>query len=145
MIEVRTTFGTESQMPFAYGTGGIAFCLEHIGHSDTGCVDNQFRVTRSDSRVLLSPGIHARQQTEAGRSTGRGSGIGIGELYTLSGKAVDVGSAYLGSAIATQVTDAQVVGNQIYYIRFLTGVVGGFFFRWISASGYQGCAREKRP
>ena len=110
MIEVRTTFGAESQ-PFSYGAGSIAFCLEHISHGDTGCVDNQLRVTRSDSRVFLPPRIHTCQQTEAGRSTGRGSSIGIGKLYTLSGKTVDIRSTYLGSAIATQIADTQIVGN----------------------------------
>ena len=69
----------------------------------------------------------------------------LGELYSLSGKAVDVGGTYFGGTVATQVTDAKVVGNQIYNVRFLTGIVSSFFFRRISAPCYQGCARKEGP
>ena len=132
-------------MPFTNGSGSISFCLKHVGHGDAGCIDNELGVAGGDSCIFLSPGIHTCQQTEAGRGTGGRSGIGISELYTLSGKAVDIGGTYFSGAIATQVTDAQIVGNQVDNIRLLTGSVGGFFLRRISASGYQGCARKKGP
>ena len=57
--------------------------------------------------------------SEAGRGTGGGSCIGVGELYTLSGKAVDMGSTDLRCSIAAKVTYAKVVREYINNVRLL--------------------------
>ena len=118
-VEIGSAFGTESQVPFADGGGGISFLLEHVGHGDAGRVDDEFRIAGSDACILLPPGIHAGQQSEAGRCAGRRGGVGIGELQSLSGKAVEVGRTDSGSSVATQVTDAQIVGNEVDNVGLL--------------------------
>lgn len=51
--------------------------------------------------------------------TGGGSCIGVGELYTLSGKAVDMGSTDLCRSVAAKVTYAKVVREYINNVRLL--------------------------
>lgn len=46
-------------------------------------------------------------------------GIGVGELYTLSGKAVDMGSTDLCRSIAAKVAYAKVVREYINNVRLL--------------------------
>ena len=121
-------------MPFADGSGVIAFLLEHIGHCDTSCINNQFGITRCNACVLLPPGIHTCKQSEAGRGTcGRG-GICIGELHTLTGKAVYIRGTYFSGTVAAEVADAQVVSDQVDNIRLLRLVTLGFLFRRIATS-----------
>ena len=105
-------------MPFADGSGVITFLLEHIGHCDTSCINNQFGITRCNACVLLPPGIHTCKQSEAGRGTcGRG-GICIGELHTLTGKAVYIRGTYFSGTVAAEVADAQVVSDQVITLGF---------------------------
>ena len=145
VVEVCTAFRAQSEVPLTYCTGCIAFFLEHIGHSDAGGIDDEFGIARSDAGILLSPGIHARQQAETGRSAGGRSGISVGKLHALSGKAVNVGSAYFGGTVTAQVADTQVISNQIYYIGLLRRVLRSLVFRLASASRYQGCTGNQRP
>ena len=62
-----------------------------------------------DAGILLSPGIHARQQAETGRSAGGRSGISVGKLHALSGKAVNVGDVYKRQAVVKAVGSVVVV------------------------------------
>ena len=62
---------------------------------------------------------HTCQESEAGRGTGGGSCIGVGELYALSGKAVDMGSTDLCRSVAAKVTYAKVVREYINNVRLL--------------------------
>jgi hypothetical protein len=144
-VEVGAAFRAEAEVPFADGGGGVAFCAEHIGHGDAGGIYNEFGVTGGDAGVLLSPGIHTRQQTEAGGGAGGGGGVGVGELHALAGKAVDVGGADAGGTVATQVADAQVVGYQVDDVGLLTGGVRGVFLRRGTAGGQQGGAGDQGP
>ena len=41
-IEVSTTFRTEPQVPFSDGCCGVSFCLKHVSHGDTGCINDKF-------------------------------------------------------------------------------------------------------
>ena len=50
---------------------------------------------------------------------GGGSCIGVGELYALSGKAVDMGSTDLCRSVAAKVTYAKVVREYINNVRLL--------------------------
>ena len=61
VVEVCTTFRAQPEVPFAYCSGCIAFFLEHIGHSDTGGINDEFGIARSNAGVLLPPGVHACQ------------------------------------------------------------------------------------
>ena len=101
VVKVGSTFRTESQMPFAYCTGCVSCIFQHICHGDAGSVDNEFRVTGSDSCVFLSPRIHTCQESETGRGAGGRSCISIGELYSLSCQPVNVGSAHFCCSITT--------------------------------------------
>ena len=63
-IEISSTFRAKSQMPFTDSCRSISFCLKHVGHGHTSRVDDQLRITRSNACILLTPGIHTRQQSE---------------------------------------------------------------------------------
>ena len=56
MVEVCASFRTKSQMPFTNGSGSISFCLKHVSHGDTSCIDNELGVAGGDSCIFLSPG-----------------------------------------------------------------------------------------
>ncbi len=141
-VEVGSALRPQPKVPLAHGGCGIAFFLEEVGHGDAGGVDDEFRIARGNAGVLLPPRIHARQQSEARGRAGGGCGVCVGELHALSGQTVDVGRADFGSAIAAQVADAEVIGNQADHVRLLPGVVGGFAFGAASASGGQDYARN---
>ena len=85
-VEICPSFRSQSQMPLANGTGGVSCIFQHIRHSDTGSINDKFRVAGSDTCVLLTPGIHTREEPKTGRSAGGGSCVSIRELHALSGR-----------------------------------------------------------
>ena len=142
MVEVRSALRPQSQVPFANGSCAIAFFFEHIGHCNAGCVDDQFGVTRSDAGIFLSPGVHTCQQAETGGSACGGSGISVGKLHTLTGKAVDIRSAYFCGAIAAKVANAQIIRNKIDDIWLLQLAAWSCLFGMIATSRQEDCAWE---
>ena len=76
-------------------------------------------VAGSDTCVLLTPGIHTREEPETGRSAGGGSCVSIRELHALSGQTVDIGCAHFGCSVAAQITDTKIVGEYVNNVRLL--------------------------
>ena len=118
-VEICPSFRSQSQMPLANGTGGVSCIFQHIRHSDTGSINDKFRVAGSDTCVLLTPGIHTREEPKTGRSAGGGSCVSIRELHALSGQTVDIGCAHFGCSVATQITDTKIVGEYVNNVRLL--------------------------
>ena len=124
-------------MPFADNSGSVACFFQHIGHCDAGGVDNQFRVSGGDTGIFLSPRIHSGEQPEAGRGAGGGGCVSVGELYSLSGKAVDMRGTDLCCSVAAKVAYAEVVREYINNVG-LWGVLSIVFLYLLIASGQQG-------
>ena len=144
VVEVCTAFRAQAEVPLAHCCSGVAFFLEHIGHSDAGGIDDEFGIARSDAGILLSPGYMPVSRPK--REGVLVEEIGISVVNCMPCPAmVNVGSAYFGGTVTAQVADAQVISNQIYYIGLLRRVSEVLSLGLASASCNQGCTGNQRP
>ena len=132
-VKISSSNRSQSQMPFSDRTGMIARFMEHISQCDTCSINNQLRITRSDTCIFLSPRITSGQHTVTRRSTRSRSCIGIGKLYSLSRQFINVRRRNLRSPVTTQITDTQVVRINKNHIRTLQ--VRSFLLLRLTTSG----------
>ena len=137
-VEISTSLRAKSEMPFTYGCSSITFGLEHVGHCSTFCIDYQLGVTRSNTRIFLTPWIHTSQYAETRRCAGGRGSVGICEPESLACQTVYIWSMDFCRAIATEVAYTEVISNKEYYVRIFL-----FVFRLIFRTATGTCAKQR--
>ena len=104
-----------AQSPLSDPRGPKSGGPQHLGQGDVGILQRYLHVAASPAMSRMQPG---HQGTTARRAHGV-PGIGLGEAHPGRGQSVDVRRADLLLSLATDVTPAQVVGDDQDHVRDL--------------------------
>src|SRR5439155_3019417 len=115
----------QAQMPFADDPSRIARFAEQGRHRGLAWVNDEGRVTRQNAGAFFAPWILAGEQGVARRCASGGGSVSIGEAKSLFGEAIQVRRPHARSAVATDVAEPEIIGQNYHYIRQGLRRVGG--------------------
>ena len=101
-----------SQMPLAHCSRGVAALLQHAGDGGT-ILRKKAAVHRYPHSLRPATGKQAR----ARRSAHRRVGVPVGEARSRGGQTVEMGGAQIPRALAPQVAEAMIVGQNYDEVR----------------------------
>ena len=97
-------------MPFADDGRLIACCAQCAGEGAFVLADNHRRIARQNLCIFIAPWIGSGEEAVARRSASGCGRVTIGIAHAFLGHLVEVRCRQFGCAVASEITEAEVVG-----------------------------------
>ena len=107
-------FISKSQMPFAYCGSSITDTFEHICHGVLLGADNHPGISCRYIRSFFAPGVFSCQHGIAGRGTGGGCCMSVGEKNSGFCQPVDIRGLHVFSSVTFQIAITEIISIDKY-------------------------------
>ena len=115
----------EAEVPFSDESGGVTGVFEESGKGESGGGDEGGSIAGGDARAWLTPRVATGEEGEACGGANGGTGVGVGEADAIFGEAIDVWGEDMGGAVATKISVADIVGEDVEDIGERAWGLGG--------------------
>jgi len=119
----------ETEVPFSDESGGVPGVFKESGEGESRGGDEGGGIAGGDACAWLTPRVATGEEGEACGGANGGTGVGVGEAGAVFGEAIDVWGEDMGSAVATEISVADIIGEDVEDIGERTGGLGGLWGR----------------